>query len=66
MEKHYINHTEFAKELGISKSTLDRRAKEIGHTFPRSLLSSEERADFLQKHHEWEQNRIHERNKKIS
>ena len=64
MEKHYINHAEFADLLGVSKSTLSRRAKEIDFIFSNGLLSLEEREAFLQKRHEWEQKRIDDRHGK--
>ena len=59
-----MTHTEFAEILGISKSTLNRRKKEIGYAFSRRLLTPEMRKDFLQKHHEWEVNQLCELKKK--
>ena len=59
-----MTHTEYAKLLGISKSTLNRRRIEMGYVFSRRLLTPEMRKDFLEKHHEWEENRIHALNKK--
>ena len=38
MEKHYINHAEFADLLGVSKSTLSRRAKEIDFIYSNNVM----------------------------
>lgn len=53
----YINKKAFAEELGFTKSTFERREKQIGCVFRRGLLSLDDRDLFRQKLKEWEQKR---------
>ena len=57
MEKHYINHTEFAAMLNLSNSTLIRRQKDMDYTLPRGMLGPEDRAIFIKKLAAWEEKR---------
>jgi hypothetical protein len=64
MEKQYINKKDFAASLSMSKSTYERRAKELNWIAPRGLLSLEYREEFIRRLKEWEYKRLDEANKK--
>lgn len=60
-----MTKTVFAEQiLGISKSTLERREKQINYYLPSRLLSPEDRDEFLEKLKEWEDERREESQQK--
>ncbi len=52
-----MSKQEFAEHLGISRSTLERREKEVAFFLPRGLLCPKTRTNFIEKLDEWEQTR---------
>ena len=63
-EPPYMNKKDFAKFLGISKSTFERYEKAINWKTGRHLLSIEDREEFIKRLKEYERQRREEEIKK--
>jgi hypothetical protein len=64
MTRLYMNKKDFAASLDMSKSTFERRAKELNWVAPRGYLSIEYREEFIRRLKAWERKRLEEANKK--
>lgn len=63
MEKYFMNKTQFAKSLGISLSTLERREKQMGYYLSSGVIGLGEREAFIEKMRDWEYKKLNDSGK---